>query len=44
VPHPINRGKGTAMSNKVFYRVLAALFCMSLVIAQAGVMITGATV
>ncbi len=32
------------MTNKVFYRVLAALFCTSLAIAQAGVMLSGATV
>jgi len=32
------------MTNKVFYRVLAVLFCTSAAIAQAGVYFTGATV
>jgi hypothetical protein len=32
------------MTNKIFYRVLAVLFVTSAAIAQAGVMITGATV
>jgi hypothetical protein len=32
------------MTNKVFYRILAALFCMSAVIAQASVVITGVSI
>ncbi len=29
------------MTEKIFYRVLAVLFCTSAIIAQAGVVITG---
>ena len=32
------------MEHKVFYRVLAVLFCASAVIAQAGVVITGVSI
>lgn len=32
------------MTNKVFYRVLAVLFCTSAIVAQAGVVITGVSI
>jgi hypothetical protein len=36
-----NRKEVKAMTNKIFYRVLAVLFVSSAAIAQAGVMLTG---
>jgi len=32
------------MTNKIFYRILAVLFCTSAIVAQAGVVITGVSI
>ena len=40
----MNPREVNAMTNKIFYRVLAVLFCTSAIIAQAGVVITGVSI
>jgi len=32
------------VTNKIFYRILAVLFCTSAIVAQAGVVITGVSI